>query len=290
MTVAKPKGYNGWIEPASPATVDANSAPIYPYNNVLIHDEAGNIIETDTTPQRERIRLSHKSGTFIEMHPGGDEVHKVYGNSYVITINDNNVLVQGQCNITVEGNTNIEIFGDKTELIHGNYELHVNGSLSQTVQGITSMYSQQDMVVGGGGLTGGTVTMRPGDHLYLGGDLSVAGEITANKITAETRIDAGYGISSGPGGFATMSGGLFIGIPAYGIPDPTGALRDIPNPLTNVILCNGPISALGELGIVIADLAIVSEIGLLTLNNLIFDVHFHPTLVGPTGPAIPRLP
>jgi len=290
MTLAKPQGYNGWIEPASPATVNANSAPIYPYNNVLIHDESGNIIETDSTPDRERIRVSHRSGTFIEMHPNGDEVHKVYGNSYAITVSDNNVLVQGKCNITIEGDANIEIFGDKTELVHGNYELHVKGSMSQTVDGIGYILSQQDMNVGGGGMTGGSVTMRTGDHLYLGGDLTVAGEFQAKKITSETRIDAGYGVSAGAGGFSTMSGGLFIGIPGFGIPDPLGVLRDEPNPLTNMILCNGPIFSMGELGIVSADLAVVSLFGLLTLNNLIFDVHFHVSMVGPTGPAIPSLP
>lgn len=290
MTNQKPSFYNGWIEPSSPATTDANSAPQYPYNNVLIHDESGNIIETDSTPKRERIRLSHRTGTFIEMHPNGDEVHKVYGNNYVITVHDNNILVQGDCNITVQGNTNIEVFGDKTEFIHGNYELHVNGSMSQTVQGIGSIYSQQNLNIGGGGLSEGTVTISTGDHLYLAGDLRISGELHAQKISAETRIDAGWGVSAGAGGFSTMSGGVFIGIPGFGIPDPLGILRDEPNPLTNMIICNGPVTSIGELGIVTADLAVVSPIGLLELNNTIYNVHTHETEFGPTSPPIPDLP
>jgi hypothetical protein len=290
MTVAKPAWYNGWIQPESPATSSANSAPIYPYNNVLIHDESGNIIETDSTPDRERIRISHRTGTFIEMMPNSDEIHKVYGNNYIITVKDNNVLIQGNCNITIESDCNIEIFGDKTELIHGNYELHVKGSMSQTVDGIGSILSQQDMTIGGGGLSDGSIRMKTGDHLYLEGDLTIGGEFTAKKITSETRIDAGYGVSAGTGGFTTMSGGLFIGLPGDGIPDPTGELRNTPNPLGNMIICNGPISALGELGVVTADMAVVSVIGLLDINNIIYNVHFHPCLVGPTGPPVILMP
>jgi hypothetical protein len=46
----------------------------------------------DDTPTRERIRLQHgKSLTFIEMHPNGDQVHKVFGDDYEITIKNKDI-------------------------------------------------------------------------------------------------------------------------------------------------------------------------------------------------------
>ena len=84
----------------------------------------------DDTPTRERIRLQHRSGTFIEMHPNGDEIHKVYGDGYEITINDKNVLVEGKCTVTINGDSVINVKGDKIEQVDGNYELHVKKNYS----------------------------------------------------------------------------------------------------------------------------------------------------------------
>jgi hypothetical protein len=59
---------------------------LYPYNDAK-QTESGHLFEMDDTPTRERIRLQHgKSLTFIEMQPNGDQVHKVFGDDYEITI------------------------------------------------------------------------------------------------------------------------------------------------------------------------------------------------------------
>lgn len=96
----KPSFFSGWTEPESAANKD--TPPQAPYNHVTA-TESGHSFEMDDTPKRERVRLQHRSGTFIEMHPNGDEVHKVYGDGYEITIKDKNVLIEGNCNITVNG-------------------------------------------------------------------------------------------------------------------------------------------------------------------------------------------
>ena len=70
---------SGWTEPESAANTDYQ--PQYPYNQVM-QTESGHFFEMDDTPTRERVRLNHRSGTFIELHPSGDEVHKVYGDGY----------------------------------------------------------------------------------------------------------------------------------------------------------------------------------------------------------------
>ena len=84
-------GDKGWSEPESAA--NTSYQPIYPYNDVKQTD-AGHLFEMDDTPTRERIRLQHgKTLTFIEFHPNGDQVHKVFGTDYEITIKDKNVLI-----------------------------------------------------------------------------------------------------------------------------------------------------------------------------------------------------
>ena len=87
---------NVWTEPESAA--NTYYQPVYPYNNVT-QTEAGHKFEMDDTPTRERVCLSHRVGTFIEMHPNGDEVHKVYGNGFTIVVSNKNVLKIGRAHV-----------------------------------------------------------------------------------------------------------------------------------------------------------------------------------------------
>lgn len=208
----RPSTYNGWITPESAAnTATPGCLPQYPRNNAT-QTKSGHIFELDDTTDRERIRLQHRSGTFIEMHPNGDEVHKVYGNGYEITVKDKNILIKGKCNITVEGNVDINIKGDKTEYIEGNYEIHVGKSLSQTVGGSVSFISAGDMDLKGGAGLDGQLTLSAGDCVYINSDMIVEGDMTAEKITSTTSIVATTGpVVAGLHGFNSKEGGLALG-------------------------------------------------------------------------------
>lgn len=302
MTIEKPESYNGIFEPESAAKTNKNSAPIYPHNTVLVHDDGGNIIEADATPGRERIRISHGSGSFIEIHPNGDINYKSFKDNYFISVHDTNIVVGGKCNIEVKGDTNIIVHGNKTEYIHGDYELHVGGSMSQTVDGIGSIYSRQDLIIGGGASDslGGSVTLKTGDNFHIEGDLTVEGDLTAKKITSRTRVDAGYGVSAGVGGFCTVGGGMYIGVASpLAPPDVEGVLRDIPNPLTNLLVVNGPILSIGMEGVIFAETMMCSPLALLEsslslfhcdlVNTLIYNFHTHGSAAGATSPPVPLM-
>ena len=69
----------------------------------------------DDTPTRERIRIQHGKGTFLEMHPDGNEVHKIIGDGYEIVLKDKKMLVKGMMYITVEGNAYVNVMGNKVE-------------------------------------------------------------------------------------------------------------------------------------------------------------------------------
>lgn len=117
-----------WTEPKSAAN-DENK-PLYPYNDVTI-TESGHSWELDDTPERERIRLQHRTGTFFEMHPNSDYVHKVKGNNFTIIVKDNNVKIKGDCNVLIEGDCSMQVKGDYTLQVDGDYTQKVSGSFNQ---------------------------------------------------------------------------------------------------------------------------------------------------------------
>lgn len=113
----------------------------YPYNHVR-QTESGHIVEYDDTPSKERIHVYHRSGSFVEVHPDGTEVHKIVGDDFEISLKDKNVLVkgnlvvniQGDSKILVDGNTELEVNGNSKQLIHGNVEQTVGGNVNQTIE------------------------------------------------------------------------------------------------------------------------------------------------------------
>ena len=103
-----------WNEPDA----KSNGPTRYPFNHVH-ESEIGHIHEIDDTPGGARLLQQHITGTFTEIHPKGDKVVKVVGESYEIVIKDKSILIEGDLNLTVNGN--------KNELIKGDYVLEVEG-------------------------------------------------------------------------------------------------------------------------------------------------------------------
>lgn len=214
----KPDFVEAWTEPESAANTDYQ--PVYPYNNVT-QTPGGHSFELDDTPTRERIRLQHGQGTFFEMHPNGDQVTKIIGDGYTIILGDHNIAIgiddgnnAKKLNLTVYGDVNMHVTGDKIEQIDGNYELYVKGNYIETVEGIKSMSSFGNMDITAGAALSGKLTITVPDYVRVNGDITATGEMTANKIASKTRVDAGTGMSAGPLGFVTLTGGVSVGIPA----------------------------------------------------------------------------
>lgn len=271
----KPSFYKGWTEPESAANTDYQ--PTYPYNNVT-QTRSGHMFELDDTKGRERVRLQHRANTFIEMHPNGDFVHKVFGDGYEIIVKDKNVQIKGTCNITVEGDAYLYVMGDKVEQIDGNLEQHIKGNYTQVVEGVSNITSQGNMRIDAGSSLTGSLTLSAGDVVTLNADLSVSGEVVADKIFSNGRIDTSPtgGISAGKYGFVTMLGGVSVGFPVA---------------VPGNIICIGTMNA----GLLVnAGVSVNSPVGnfgfmsagLMTdvVNTSIFDAHIHPTPKGPSGP------
>lgn len=205
----------GWTEPESAA--NTSYQPLYPYNDVK-QTESGHLFEMDDTPTRERIRLQHgKSLTFIEMHPNGDQVHKVFGDDYEITIKNKNVLIQGRCSVTIVGDCNMEVRGGYNLDVKGDYNLQVAGKMNTRVKGDISFSSDEDVSITANENFGGAIRMAAADHLYLDSHLYVKGSMTADGIITCDSLTAGNelggGVFAGSFGFVSLTGGLSLGIP-----------------------------------------------------------------------------
>jgi hypothetical protein len=242
-----------WTQPESAANADTQ--PEFPYNNIQ-QSESGHSFEMDDTPTRERVRISHRSGTFIEMQPNGDEVHKVYGTGYEITVKGKNVEINGTCNITINGDSNIHVLGNKNEKIDGNYNLQVVGDMVARAAGTNGMQliSDNDMTIQSSSSSTGAMYLSAGDHIYMASDLEVGGAISGDTISAESRINAGTGLYAGP-----------LGVYSVG-------------PITSLILVQAP---LGQFGIMEATL--MTD----TINSNIYNTHTHIGNRGfPTSPPL----
>ena len=241
-----------WRQRESEASVE--NPPKYPDNNSLL-SKSGHIFELDDTYNRERIRIHHRKGTFIEMHSNGDETHKITGDGYEIIAKNKYVNISGFCNITIEKDCIVHIKGNKTELIEGNYNQVIKGDFIQVVKGESKMLSDGNMTVGCGSDFLGSLRIVTGDHLRIEGDLSVNGGITATNITSAGWVEAAQGVNAGPKGFVSLLGGLSVGIPIA-----------VPGCVTALVQVQAPLGTFGTMSAVLmTDL----------INTSIFDTHIH---------------
>lgn len=269
-TPTPPSGQYTWAEPES--SFNPDEKPVYPHNKVW-ETESGHSFEMDDTKGRERIRLQHRSKTFLEMHPDGSEVHKIYGDGYEITLKNKNVLIKGHCSVTIEGDSIVHIKGDKIEKVDGNVYQEISGEMITNVKKKTSFISNDDMTIGVGDPTSGVLKVKTGDSTYIEGDLSVTGSITSLALTTETKVNAGTGVTAGPLGFVTETGGVSVGIP---VSSPFGTI-------TCALYANVGVAVNAPFinGFMVRDVA-----GTMMGMRTVYNAHIHPAPRGLTGAPI----
>ena len=245
---------NSWTEPV---VVDQNNPPQYPYNQIQ-QSESGHSIELDDSPSKERVRIQHRSGTFTEMQPNGDEVHKIYGDGYEIVLKNKNVQINGQCNITVNGACVVVIKGDSIMQVDGNVTQKVKGDVTQTVSGTTTIAGKGDIDIA----SSGNISLQA-QAINIGGKLNVAGGISSTQsISALGNVEAGLQC------YATIG----MVTPGY-----IGAGSPVPlNPIPGWVS-----------GIMVTDI-----VRTMAMDRIMYDIHYHPVLskdYGITGFPTPTL-
>jgi hypothetical protein len=151
-------------------------------NNVIAATKSGLTFEMDDTNGRERIRLNHRSGTFVEMHPNGDEVHKIYGDGYEIVISNKKVKVYGSATIVVDKDAAIQVKGNASLKVGKSFTAVVEKNIDFTSKSGSINLNADEVNVnskGGVNMVGSTTTI-PGS-LAINGNLKVQQKITAGS-------------------------------------------------------------------------------------------------------------
>ena len=260
-TIYKPDSDNSWTEPESAASTE--NPPKYPYNNIT-QTKSGHVFEMDDTPRRERIRIHHRLGTFIEMHPNGDEVHRIEGDGYEIIARDKNVLISGVCNITIEGDSILHVKGNRKELIDGDYSIVVKGDYTVTAKESASITSKDTV-----SLMGDTLSLRTPD-LVITGNMVIDGALDAYTVSCAT-LTARAGVTCGPGDPGNILKGQ-LPIPPTGIFSATT--------ITALLSMSAPLGTFG-----IMNAVLMTD----TVNTSLHNCHFHISPKGPTGGPIPGM-
>jgi hypothetical protein len=253
-----------FVEPESAA--NTNYSPEYPYNNVT-RTNSGHYFEMDDTSERERVRLQHRTGTFVEMHPNGDQVNHIVGNSYHIVDKNGIVEITGQCSITVNGDTQMIFNGNLTQRVSGDYNLEVSGDYNVKVNQSSAFIVNRNLRLTTS-ITG-SLTLASGLAVDIDSDLAVRGGVRASFVNSSGGINATGAIHTNLG-LSTLGGIIQGGIQA----PPTGITAL--GPVASAVSCFG--------------LEIIDKTGPMSVFKGIYNTHIHPTPEGPSGTPISPCP
>ncbi len=271
---------NQWTEPAS-------TVGVYPYNNTT-QTESGHSSQFDDTPEFERIRFQHRVGTFIDMHPNGDEVHKVFGDGYEITIKNKNVLIKGVCNLEVVGDCNMIVGGDYNLRVDGDFNLTTKGVMKVGVKKKIDIQTDAQLIlkstqpagigvqIDGGG-SGGSIVMKSNVEVFA--DLKATNLRAIGTTGLNGRVDAAGGMSAGLLGIQTQ-GGLSVGMPVGAtVPGTVLASVNVTAPTAAFALAE-----IGKASCGIMDAVLMVDI----ITSAIYNSHIHTSPKGPTSPPLMR--
>ena len=101
---------------------------LYPFNRVY-QSESGHVIEIDDTPNKERIHIYHKTGTYTEINYDGRKVSKIVDDNIEVILKNDTLYVQGNSNTEIKGSVQVVVDGNVNVRVKGNYSLQVDGDL-----------------------------------------------------------------------------------------------------------------------------------------------------------------
>jgi len=165
-------------------------------NNRIIGDVAGNFLELDATSGAERVQLSHRTGTRIEMQSDGgfqevvgqSAVRQIGGKHSVEVIGQEEWYVGGERTVTVEGSVTEEYKGKDFNQSFKNRSSSgrsvtetLSGSFSQTVGGTWDLKTISQMGIQAGGQL--SVNAAQNMRLYASENMEIIGSNANGQIS-----------------------------------------------------------------------------------------------------------
>lgn len=253
-----------FVEPESAANTEY--PPEYPHNTVT-RTNSGHYFEMDDTPTRERVRLQHRTGTFVEMHPNGTQVNHIVGDSYHIVDKNGIISIKGLCSVTIENDAELIFNGNLTQTVAGNYSLVVDGDFDVKVNGDSTFTVRNDLELRT--TIGGSITLTSPFSVDILSDLSIRGGVRAAFLHSNGGINASGALHAN-GGISTLGGIIQGGIQA----PPSG------------IVALGPVASAET----VFGIEVIDKTGPMSVFKTVYNQHIHPHKEGPTGTPIAPVP
>lgn len=189
-------GGKKWDQPPTPYDTT------YPYTNVF-NSEGGHTVEMDNTYGKERLNISHKSGTYTEMNPDGSVTNRIRGDNFTIMEKSGAIIIKGACAITVDGNAyvkvnnalTVDVSGTATVNILNNANLNVSGALNISV--VDSLNIQASAINMEAYM--GDICLKAAGNIYTRAERNVE-VTTGNNVNIDTKnlIQLNCGFASEP--------------------------------------------------------------------------------------------
>ena len=128
--------------------VSLSNKTVYP-DDAVIETKSGHVIEIDDTPDNEKIRVYHKSGSYIDFRPLGDFLKKIVGNVNKIVNGYIETHIKGYVKTYIEGNvdeiigTDLEHPDDKSTFV--SVKKYIKGTLDKHIAGYVKTYIEGNM-------------------------------------------------------------------------------------------------------------------------------------------------
>lgn len=249
----------------------------YPYVN-MTQTESGHIQMMDDTPENERIRTQHRTGTFYEMLPDGSTEHIVLGDGFSVYMRDRNIVVKGTCNIEIHGDSKLHVVGDCYSQIDGKLYSQVTGDVKINSDGNIDIVAAKEINIDAGG-ENGDITFSCENALTIKGDLAVSGSITSGgSVNATTNLTCGYKVFS-QGGIDSI-GGVNVGFTVGGYENPAGKVVANDSVLSPQVTGTNTVQ-----GGVVKD-----SMGSMQSTRAKFNGHNHSSPKGPTSGPLQPMP
>ena len=173
----------------------------YPYNKTF-RSERGHVIEIDDTPNQERIHMYHRSGTYKEINKNGNQVDKIVGDHFEITLKNKVVHIKGDVAMLVDGTYTLE---SKGNMLFKAPRIDINppgdSGVTSKATGLASDASAQAATE-----TSTTATSGGGGAAATSGSIIEGGDSESDSVTGATGSDLGAQIA------ALFTSGTILGL------------------------------------------------------------------------------
>ena len=147
------------VSQSEPSSLDPNTQ--YP-NASVIETHSGHVLQFDDTEGNERIRLFHRTGSYIEIRPDGTIIQKSVNEdsaNHYIHMSEVHNHIKKSVKTYIEENLDEIIKGEVKRHIDHNLKEHISGGVDQTID--MDFFKQ----------IGGYFKVEAGQHIHLIGDV-----------------------------------------------------------------------------------------------------------------------